>query len=257
MHVRACIIPCIKHPVFICQKNCCRGWYYYRLTTSGYYFKHGTTTCKTDTNSTAMQPCFVVMAWHLPEGVTAQGLDLRLEVLLCENDTSARSRVQVKRKREDPLPTAYDTGCLSQLSTAPFCIARPCRTEHFPLPRSLQRLNCARSSTKMMGLQHLLGWRRTQPSRMIIPTSDEDGEEELFLPSEPHEKRRFEETRAEALPWMISTFTLGACLLVLLLLAYPASGGQSYEVGYATEMREFLPTKCTLNTTYLVGWAAD
>ncbi|PYH83792.1 hypothetical protein BO82DRAFT_430608 [Aspergillus uvarum CBS 121591] len=93
----------------------------------------------------------------------------------------------------------------------------------------------------MMGLQHLLGWRRTQPSRMIIPTSDEDGEEELFLPSEPHKKRRFEETRPEALPWMISTFTLGACLLVLLLLAYPASGGQSYEVGYATEMQAAIP----------------
>ncbi|RAH46182.1 oxidase ustYa family protein [Aspergillus brunneoviolaceus CBS 621.78] len=93
----------------------------------------------------------------------------------------------------------------------------------------------------MMGFQHLLGWRRTQPSRMIIPTSDEDGEEELFLPSEPHEKRRFEETRPEALPWMISTFTMGACLLVLLLLAYPASGGQSYEVGYATEMQAAIP----------------
>lgn len=61
---------------------------------------------------------------------------------------------------------------------------------------------------------------------------------EPFLPPGYDEKLKLSSNNSP-LPWMISTFVLGVCLLASLLMVYPFKSHASYENGFATDMREF------------------
>ncbi|KAI9833743.1 MAG: hypothetical protein M1819_003476 [Sarea resinae] len=57
-----------------------------------------------------------------------------------------------------------------------------------------------------------------------------------------HERGQRAKALIPALPWMVSTFVLGLCLLITLLLDSPFSERESFETGYATEMQAAVHT---------------